>query len=626
MKHHLNALLAATLLLSGAAATAPLDDLLQRYCKYDLDGDGTAEIERLKPMDFEKTEGVTGGLPLLVLVEERLLAHIPKSKLTATDLRARLQQFSRDLTREGWSPRFVLARVYSGPEHQDGRTLLALRRLLIDVRAAQPGFAGVVLVGSFPEALLVRRWIWHRRALHNMKIGAVKVASRTPYLRMVPEIIAERAELVLADLDGQWEAVYRRGPVSLASLGLLPQEGWPEEWPSEGGSYSSPHFNHTHRKLEDIFWIEDDRWTVTKAGQTLTATTFPALRHPELADVDRGSNNPIARPEIIVSRINARHIAVSPRPGFVDQSGRPQTMSADQKLSLKIEHFWRRDPALERRILVDYFDRNHRFRTGRSRGHRFRAAAVTYGSRGEFSAASLAKYLAATSPAFEAPVVKNNANILEYVRWLRAPAVLRGIMAHSSPWNSAFSGKYSVEALEAETGPPWRWALAENEKAPKDTVRHTYVPTFRQQRGHADLYLHRTLWENGVLGNAGASLYIHPGCQLNSPNGASTLPYSHAHYGSWQTAEGVLFFLNGLAVVSRAKVFYDWPRGFPSELAKPGAVLGSGWVRYFQEEANDAKLAARVASCKRSYTWSVIGDWTLRLKYEPRSGDATSAR
>lgn len=621
MKHLLSALLTAAVLLSGAGGATPLDDLLQRYCGYDMDGDGIVEIERLKPMGFGEVERAGGGRLVLVLVEERLQSHIPGSKLMAEGLRARLRQFCHDLGREGWSPRFVEAKVYSGPEHQDGRTLLALRRLLMDVRAAQPDFAGVVLVGSFPEALLARRWIWHRRALRSMKIGGIKVARRTPYLRMVPEIIAERAELVLADLDGKWEAIYRRGPVSLASLGVLPKDDWPKEWPSEGGSYSSPLFNHTHKKLEDIFWIEDDRWTVTTADKTLTVTTFPALCHPELADADRKLSNPIARPDIIVSRINARHIAVNPRPGFVDESGRPQTVTTGQKLSLKIERFWQRDPALERRILVDYFDRNHRFRTGRSKGHRFRAAAVTYGSRGEFSAASLAKYLAAASPAFEAPVAKNNANILEYVRWLREPAVLRGIMAHSSPWNSAFSGKYSVEALEAETGPPWRWALTGSEAGPEDTVRHAYVPTFRQQDGKADLYLHRTLWENGVLRDTGVSLYIHPGCQLNSPNGASRLPYDHDHYGSWQTAEGVLFFLNGLAVVSRAKVFYDWPRGFPSELAKPGAVFGSGWMRYFQEESNDAKLASQVAGCKRSYTWSVIGDWTLRLAYDPLSGD-----
>ena len=66
-------------------------------------------------------------------------------------------------------------------------------------------------------------------------------------------------------------------------------------------------------------------------------------------------------------------------------------------------------------------------------------------------------------------------------------------------------------------------------------------------------------------------------------------------------------------MMGRAKVFYDSPRGFGAALAEGGTV-GHAWARYFDEETRSTwARAGDDIGRKRSYFWSVLGDWTLRL-------------
>jgi hypothetical protein len=69
-----------------------------------------------------------------------------------------------------------------------------------------------------------------------------------------------------------------------------------------------------------------------------------------------------------------------------------------------------------------------------------------------------------------------------------------------------------------------------------------------------------------------------------------------------------------LALVGRAKVFYDEPRGFYEAVAQ-GHPFGEGWRRYFETEAaaKDVNEVGGGIGRKRAYFWSVLGDWTLRL-------------
>ncbi|MFT5690343.1 MAG: hypothetical protein ACI8PQ_003198 [Planctomycetota bacterium] len=60
------------------------------------------------------------------------------------------------------------------------------------------------------------------------------------------------------------------------------------------------------------------------------------------------------------------------------------------------------------------------------------------------------------------------------------------------------------------------------------------------------------------------------------------------------------------------------PRGFAEALAEAlgaGETFGKAWSRYFEIESQAASWgkAGGDIGRKRSYFWSVLGDWTLRL-------------
>jgi hypothetical protein len=82
-----------------------------------------------------------------------------------------------------------------------------------------------------------------------------------------------------------------------------------------------------------------------------------------------------------------------------------------------------------------------------------------------------------------------------------------------------------------------------------------------------------------------------------------------------QGAEALLFFGNGLALVGRAKVFYDEPPGFCEALGA-GATFGDAWRRGFEIEAaaTDWDHVGGDIGRKRMLFWSVLGDFTLRLE------------
>ncbi len=146
-------------------------DIVKTYNGYDLDNDGVKEIESLQFMSFENpSEIITGRQLVIVLVEPRLLAHIPYSRNLSVDLLQRLQIFKSDLLAEGVQTRFLEMKVYNGPVHQDGKTLLAIREFFKQVRDAFPSFKGVLLVGAFPESMICRTWPDWRTLTNSEKI------------------------------------------------------------------------------------------------------------------------------------------------------------------------------------------------------------------------------------------------------------------------------------------------------------------------------------------------------------------------------------------------------------------------------------------------------------------------
>src|SRR4029079_14771032 len=117
-----------------------------------------------------------------------------------------------DISKDGFFPYFIEASIYDGGVHQDGRTLLALRRFIKEVRSYYP-VAGVLLVGSFPDASIVRSVFVKANADAGSPIslnsGSQKVSYSGNFLSLGSEFITPRAEIVLGDLDGNWESLYQ---------------------------------------------------------------------------------------------------------------------------------------------------------------------------------------------------------------------------------------------------------------------------------------------------------------------------------------------------------------------------------------------------------------------------------
>lgn len=519
--------LAVLLLLAGAVAASP-DDLCARFTGFDRNGDGIVEIDALTPVAREDGPGADAPL-VLMLFEGRLLDVGRETVLPS------LRRWQRDVAAEGFRSALVEADLYRGPVHQDGETLLALREFLRAVRAEDRKLAGVVLVGAFPEAYLVRSVNWRKRG--KVKIGGKKFAKPVRYLRTIPEGVAHTCDLVLADLDGHWERLYTQPRTKLPSVAGV----FPDGVPADGGITLD--YERGTRAFEDFFHVDDGHFDVQEIvwGPFRAARLTPLddLRDEECSAADRERPNVIAHPDILVSRLNPRGVATS--------------------------------PDMERRLLFEYFERNHGYRTGALEVP-FRPASLAH------SLGSGYRVLQRASKNWSGPAepgldVRGKPSFLEAYRWLERPAVLRTIRAHTNRVGSVF--------------------------------RHGWLSCKGLRRG----------WVNGMVANDTASFYIHVGCEAISPAKAERKPYSDPAYGRDNSAAALLFFAHGLALVGRAKVFYDEPRGFCAALAK-GKTFGAAWARYFEIEsrAKSWGKAGGDIGRKRSYFWSVLGDWTLRLR------------
>jgi len=302
-----------------------------------------------------------------------------------------------------------------------------------------------------------------------------------------------------------------------------------------------------------------------------------------------------------VSRIDARGTAWQPDPRAIDAQGRPQALGAGSDRDQDV--VWHPDFAFELRLLGNYFDRNHAFRSTPLPAAQHKPASISHGL------GSGLEVLRAASPAWREFAESGYdcsaaVDLTALTAWLQRPAVLRTLRAHSDPYAAAFD-RTDPAALERTIGgPPWRWH--------RDGQQ--LVPSLRANgNGRADWWFYRSLFENRVLPDQ-PYLLVHTGCEALSPPGACEFGFDDPRYGRFAHAEAMLFFTPCLAMVGRAKVFYDEPRGFCEALAE-GATFGDAWRRYFAIEgaaASWAEVGGDIGR-KRAYFWSVVGDCTLRL-------------
>lgn len=599
--------------------------IASNYSNFALTGDGLPEINSLSylPFESEYPEPPVSARLALVLVEPRLLDTMGDATLRPALLRA-LRRFKGDLRAEGLFSRFFLANIYDGTVHKDGRVLLALRRFLRDVRATFGKLEGVVLIGRFPDSTLVRRVSWCPGFLAPRQLA------------VWPEIISERADIVLSDLTGNWESVYQQNDFHAEGITATPDattttNGWFDGESVRNCEFASATFTRgPSGPFRDAFYLDDAMYQVlehTTSPPRLRVRLFQAERNNEVHLDDRTLVNIIARPEIAVARINAHHVAVNPDPAItgsdgkhlLDAAGNPQSIASASPLfatgSQWATLFNDRDFDLERRLIVSYFDRNHRFRNGAFSNLPFRGAVVS--GTTEFNPDWYEPLVNAAATDF-APCAKTaNADLRQYVAFHKTPAVLKYIMAHSDAHYSQFRDGYDVAGFTADVGgAPLRWI---------HQAGH-HVPSFEGMGGGADIFTHRALWQHRTLEPFGACLLIHGGCNVNSVPETQDMGYAGATYAHWNNAEGLLFYTNAVALFSRAKGFNDAPGGFAdgyrlSDRANFGSCLKS----YFNAQSNDAGLTTYNIQRKRAYFWSITGDWTLRLRNRNGMGLLTLA-
>lgn len=610
------ALLLATLLAALLAAPAPATDLraegpalserLARFQNFDQDGDGQVELAEVRTLHaLPAARDATTRRAAVVLVEARL----------ATDLAPELARLAHDLHTEG-RPTLVLSIALApSAAHQDGRYVLALRELLRAVDA-DPTFgplAGATLVGHFPDAYLVRTINWRKRGAVTLRKGQADEASysKRVWLRRVPEAVAHKADLVLADLDGRWEDVYVQPRTALPAL-VAVFEG---DAPAHGGVALD--VEESTRSFADFFYVRDGVAEVSAAGDASYVFLQDDAGNFECAPDDLELPNPMARPELAVARLDARGVAWSPRAdlvdadgqGLLDAEGQPRALRFDAAAPSWKDDLFAPDARLELELLRAALDRNHAWRTGAA-DVTWRATSLAHDLGSGYGHAQTAGANWAPSDRARADV-KGTPRLDEAVAWLAYPAALRSIHVHCDPFVNAFDKPNAARLDERLGGPAWTWTPGKN--AAGDA---TLEPSVRAatKAGRLDWFLLQTLWRNGALGAAPA-FYHHIGCEVISPAGARTLAFDHVDYGRRQIGEALLFFANGVALVGRAKVFYDTPRGFMDELSE-GGTFGAAWQRYFDVEAaatRSSQVGGDIGR-KRAYFWSVLGDWSLTLQ------------
>lgn len=592
-----------------------LTPVMNRYSNYAMTGDGIPEINSLSYLPFEN--GYADPLPAqrlaLVLIEPRLLEPTGTPSFRA-DLNRCLQRFKGDLRAEGLLTRFITANLYRGPVHKDGRIVLALRRFFKDVKVVFPNFEGVILMGNFPEASLVRRVSWCPGFLTPRQLG------------VGAELISSRAEIVLADLTGNWESLYQQNNFDAENISAIPDPattatGWFDGESVRTGDFTSTSFTVGRSiTFRDAFYLDDTIYTILEnrpaPNPFLRIRLNQAERNNEVDLSDRSQVNILARPDISVSRLNAFRVAVNPNPAltgtggrtFLDAAGNPQTVDNPSPLfnegNQHNELFNFHDIDLERRLMISYFHRNHRFRTGAFASLPFRGAVVS--GTTDFHPDGYEGLVNAATTDFQPCVKTANADLQQYVQFHKTPAVLKYIIAHSDARYSEFRGGYDLAAFTAEVGgPPLRWIYRAG--------RHS--PSFEGMGGNANIFTHRALWHHNTLQNSGASLIIHGGCNVNSVDETQSDTYTSGRYAHWNNAEGILWYTNCVALFSRAKGFNDAPHGFTDGYRlSDRANFGSCWRSYFNAQGNDGGLSTYNIQRKRAYFWSINGDWTLRLR------------
>jgi hypothetical protein len=602
-RRHLAALALALFAAVGLPATfAETRSAVDAACatRIDVNRDRYVEVEfihripELGAFPYE-AEG-NGRGTVLVLVESRLLQPL----VGARSLERALQSFVGDLAAEGYHAFALEVKLEPGTKKQHGLTLLGIRRFLQDVYRRDPSLRGAILVGRYPNAFIVRQHFWLKQDEVTLHRGTdeEKVFKDVPYIVSRPEPVSTQADVVLADLDGDWEGVYQRKAKALPYFVAV--------YPGRDVSAPATDWETGKHTFADFFFVQDGAYAMkeTEAGALFVQA---GKTDRECAAGDLAMPNPMCRPEIAVSRIDASMVALKPNPKYQEllgKDGRPQAVRfADGKVPSR-HQCWVSDPFLERELLFEYFQRNHSYRTGAvTDGVRPACFSLHWASAVPDFTQHVPGWEALSDPAYD--LQGDSLTINDWVEWMKRPALVRAIKAHSSPWGSTYGASRDPKALLREVGGhSWGW------EQDGDTLR---LATFAEGSGNFELY--RTLYENRMLPDT-PNMFLHTGCDGMTPPLYDRLAFGNENYGKFQGAQALLMYCKGLVLLGRGKVFNDEPRDLAVQLGE-GKSWGEAWMHYFGVDAHDGSLDANNSigiTRKKAYFWSLLGDWTLTLR------------
>ena len=629
-----------------------LDTILADYKNHIWTGDGYL-IHSLKRFDnFNKVIYQDDPL-VLIMVESRLLQPLLGSKNPRHDLEPGLQRLRDDLEQEGWAPTLIDAEVYHGNLHIDGMAVLAMRRVFQEIWANYPNFAGVLFVGAFPEAMLVMSYVetnWSDPWTYPMpKKKPVKMQKLLDQeIRIFPRIIAHRSDIVLGDLSGNWDKLYRhktknskgllylttdvsslqpgdlqwknranpKKPVKIPIFldGSVRKVGYTKRWIRGKWPWQYKYPGDTVDYFEDYFHINDAKFSILphgKQGQSYDLALLPP--DEEVGGPDKKRVNPISTPDIYISRINARNIAISLNPNRA----------------------WVHDSWLERELINDYFDRNHYYRKDITLflplGGSFFCMKPDDNWPGPIILSQLLRRHPHVPGAlwYEYPAKGKEGDALDFVRFLRAPGLLKTILLHGRPagLHLNYCSKADVTFQIVKEIMKYKYSRGGFCSLSNVKIPEYYKKGFEKMDDEAGLVtprLLRTLWSQRYLGNNLGRFYYHISSWANSPNNADTYPYNSNKYANDQIAEGLLFFANGLTFAAASmsdSVHYargvesDGKAKYYDERIIAGHTFGSTWKGNHEMYANNPYMTEpkRAFYRKIPYSWSVVGDWSLRM-------------
>ena len=478
-------------------------------------------------------------------------------------------------------------------------------------------------------------------------------------------------------MDGEWDSTYNKGKTKLPALRAVPENINSAKWVEYGTtSVIDRQFGVYDPKIakfatdiwdyevEDFFHINDGSFKVSQktlddanAGKIIiTELQISKTKDSEVSKDDLYNLNPIATPKIIVSRIDAHHIAITPNPDYLgdkgeplfDSYGKPQEITAAKGVDWS--NLYILDPELECKLIMQYLERNHNQRIA-SWEEKVEYAAIAGGAltKADIVNKVLGPLSSEYSGIYDPP---DNAFPSQYVRWLRKAALIYLIETRSDDQQFCFRDlvREKEELLQAlgdmirtgdlasiyigdlagailklpdvgqETKTLDLYLGSKPERWYWDTDKQKLIPGWADLKGAVTVHVHKALWASGMeYSTSGGRFYITDGSNANSCN--TSLPYNDDKYAKGQIAESLLFYVRGLAVLARAKDYNDLPTNIGFIFDQEEKPFGEIWKGYFESEKQDPSLntVSNGIGRKKSYFWGIIGDWTLKIVYCPRA-------